>query len=675
MNTKFSAGVVAVVVVAVSGVLLSGCGPVDQLGAEAGPTMQDHDVYEIRLPGATWFAGKDRSDVTLKFFRPARPWLSTTLRGPAIHRGNRSMRVDGSNLQINDDGTVSGTFDFRYGWRRIRVTLDDSTAPGPLSGTATVFFNRKKGPMEREIPFEGTSRPARLPEATALLGTGPNWPSWPAELNWARVIDITQQAGSDWDAKIQAAQDQLAETGGVIYFPPGEYELNETVRLRSGVILRGAQPDGSSDPRNAEYSLPTKLIFPRYKPKLTGQGTARDSAFKGIELAEPDTGRDVGVINLDIHHGHVHLGRWKGFPKRFADGTAGGRFLVCGNILRNAATLDPQVPTEWQHPWQRWTDREAAAIHCYARRDVLIAGNRIPGGGEANFTQPGFRVYKDKPATHQKPKTKEVVTIDVPFDYDNRPGIMVNPKPLAKALQIWTDVQKVTSPPTPESGTDIPPAWGLAKGIIIRNNYVFNTGCVAIKTSGDGTFVGWNVIRYQPGVIRPTYTGLTLSNFTNNNRAVEMKGWRWTVQGNDYEVYSNYGPDGTKYNDGEGIMHEAWENVGVRDSRIINNRGNRYICLWRVPVRGLEIRDNHIRTGGGQPAITVLGQTNKGVDLPAERVKIIGNITEGTGIKLLGDAGPAAANEIRDNRHVDYGGADGTVRDETGAAVEGNQGY
>ena len=42
-------------------------------------------------------------------------------------------------------------------------------------------------------------------------------------------------------------------------------------------------------------------------------------------------------------------------------------------------------------------------------------------------------------------------------------------------------------------------------------------------------------------------------------------------------------------------MHESWENVGIRDSRIINNVGNRYICFWRVPVRGLEIRGNRTR--------------------------------------------------------------------------------
>ncbi|MFP4353947.1 MAG: hypothetical protein ACLFUJ_02395 [Phycisphaerae bacterium] len=655
-----------------SAILLVGCnhGLRAEKPAETGPRSVP-TIYRIRLPELANFAGPGQQQLQLTVHHPQLPWQRGLLSGQAIHRGNSPMHVDASALRFGPDGEISGKLAFRLRWRDVTVGIRGRRDGDRLAGTARYTIKNRRGTVDRQAQFDGSARKAGWTELAGIGGSDPNWPDWPGQLNWQRVVDITTVEGADWDEKIQAAQKKLADTGGVIWLPPGRYELRKTIRLQSGIILRGANPTGPGDPRDPRYALPSQLVFPQYQPSFTGDGTDRDSAFAGIELAEADSGSNVGVVNLDIHFGHIHLGRWDGFPQRFADGSAGRGFLVCGNILRHAATLDEKIPTEWQHPWQRWTDRYAAAIHCYARADVLIAGNRIPQSGQANFLQEDFRLYSDKPATHEQPKTKEITTIDVPFDYDNRPGIMVNPKPLAKGLQIWDDVQKVTDPPSADSGTDIPPAWGLAEGIIIRGNYIFNTGCVAIKTSGDGTFVGFNVIRYKPGVVRPTYTGLTLSNFTNDCRAIEMKGWRWTVQGNDYEVYSNYGPDGTKYNDGEGIMHEAWENVGVRDSRIIGNRGNAYICLWRTPVRGLEIRDNHIRTAGGQPAITVLGQTNRDVDLPAERVRIVDNVTEGSGIKLIGRPGDQS-NVIRGNRHA---GPGGDIRDETGAEQADNVGY
>ncbi len=624
--------------------------------------------YELHLPGALPFLREGRRDLTLRLIRPGAPWHSPELWGQAIRRGNGPMHVDAGGLVFSEDGRVAGSLEFHIRWRRVVIELDGRHEAGKTTGLrvrgmARGTVDRRDSSKEHTIALTGRVRPATLSEVSGLTGNDANWPDWPAKLHWDRVIDITTVAGDNWNEKIETAQDRLAGSGGVIWFPPGEYRLVETVRLRSGVILRGSNPGGSGDPRDPRYDLPSRLIFPRYQPTFRDDGTPVSSAFKGIELADPNGGRDVGVVNLDLRNGHIHLGRWQGFARRFAEDTASRRLLVCGNLLRNAATIDPEIPRPWQHPWQRWTNRHRAAIHCYAQGDVLISGNRIPASGEGNFVMEGFRLYKDKPATHEQPRTREVTTIDVPFDYDNRPGIMVNPDPLAEGLAVWK---------ARDHSID-PPSWGLARGIVIRGNYVFCTGCVAIKTSGDGTFVGYNVIRYRPGVIRPTYTGLTLSNFTNNNRAVEMKGWRWTVQGNDYEVYSNYGPTGTKYNDGEGIMHEAWENVGVRDSRIIGNRGNAYICLWRVPVRGLEIRDNHIRTGGGQPAITVLGQTNRDVDLPVERVKITGNVTEGAGIKLTGDPGRAGGNEIRDNRCASPGC--GTIRNGAGATVGDNEGY
>lgn len=649
--------------------LLAGCAsaPSNQASPREPVGLNQPTHWSLRVTPYLGWKRVSRDWVEAEFILGGGPWVGSGARSGTWRRGRRPFGLDTSNLSVRNDRLVGTLHVHRPRIPSQRIEIDLPVSGGRLSGTVTVRREKRDGnEVVREAKLTGRVRNATARELSGI--GGPDWPAWTKRYAWTRVVDVTDVSGRTWDDRIAAAQQQLGDDGGVVYLPNGTYELERTVRLRSGVVLRGAGPTRTPDARKATYEQATKLVFPRYEFSPDGNGTPSGSAFKGIELADPSAS-DVGLVDLHIDNGHVHLGRRQGFAKRFARGQAGKRWLVTGCILRNAAVADPDIPVDFQHPWQRWTHMDAAAIWCYTGGDVLIANNRIPRSGEASFTQPGFRVYRGKPATHQKVKDKTVVTIDARFDYDNRPGIAVNAEPLAKGLEIWWKHSRVTDPPT---GTDpnIPPEWALAEGIDIRQNYVYCTGRAAIETSGDGAFVGFNVIRYEPDVIRPTYTGLTLSNFTNDNRAIEMKGWRWTVEGNDYEVYSNYGPAGNKYVDGEGIMHEAWENVGVRDSRIINNRGNAYICLWRTPVKGLEIRGNHVRAAG-QAAVTVLGITNKDKPLPCRNVVIEGNTTEGSGIRIVGEG---SGNVVRNNRHLNVRSR-GFISNFADAEVSGNRGY
>jgi hypothetical protein len=245
------------------------------------------------------------------------------------------------------------------------------------------------------------------------------------------------------------------------------------------------------------------------------------------------------------------------------------------------------------------------------------------------------------------------------FRYDNRPGIYVN-------------YGTVTG--TPETHPQC-----YAKGIDIRENYVFCYGCLAIGFSGDGTYCGSNTIRYKPMAYLPIFDGESDSHFTNNNRAIEARGWRWTVAHNDYEVYSNtqYTKQfGGHYGDCEGLMHESHCNTSIKGSRLLYNIGNRYICMWRVPVDGLEIRGNIIRTGlirrGAKPAICVQGQVHREKTLhPIKDCHIINNITDG-GMRLHGKDG--GGNIVRGNRHIGPEPASFELSIED-AVVEDNENY
>ena len=481
---------------------------------------------------------------------------------------------------------------------------------------------------------------------------------WTGEVHWTNVASITSFRGATDDERLENGQEALAaQGGGVIYFPPGTYRLHETIRLRDGIVLRGADPVKITDARQEGYDPPTKFEFPRYLPRLQGDGTPISTAFKGIELADPATASHCGVLDIALNHGHIHF-------TSGPDHQRGTERFVVGCELRNAAQADPDLPNveKGQRPWQRfplW--HGGAAIELYASENILIANNRLPASGEDNFPMPHY-VLLDREG-----KPTEIAQ-GVMFDYDDRGGIVANDYCVGGgggAMPVGTP--------------DLFP-WGFVKGIVIRDNYIYCTGRSAIQFCGDGAVCSFNVIRFKPDVVQYTNTGLNLTtgSSTNDNRAVQMRGWRWTVEGNDYEVYRNLSADGKYYiNDGEGLMHEGHCNSAIVDSKLINNRGNTYLSLFRTGgIDGLLIQGNTIRTspksGTGFAAIFVAADRND-QSFPCRNVRILDNVTAGSGIEI--DGSPGEDNVIQGNRHEGPGGkilqhTQATVQDNTGYTVE-----
>ncbi|MBN2129079.1 MAG: hypothetical protein JW741_06260 [Sedimentisphaerales bacterium] len=466
---------------------------------------------------------------------------------------------------------------------------------------------------------------------------------WTDSLKWSNVVGIKDFEGDSVPARLEKAQEALAkEGGGVVYFPAGVYTFSSSIRLKSGIVLRGASPQGTTDARRDGYDPPTRFEFPKYEPTFAGQGTPIETAFKGIYLEDPARASDCGIVNVAINRGHIDF-------QEGPDHQCGRNRLVYGCLLRNAAVADPRVPDtkRGQHAWQRFTHRHHAAVTVKSSENVLIANNRLPKSGDDDFAMKGY-VLKGKP-------------FDVVFDYDNRPGLYINDYGLGGAGGRGPDGTPQTHP------------WGFRKGTVIRDNYVFCTGRCAISFSGDGTICADNVVRFEDDVYRPTTTGtnLTTGSATNDNRAVQMRGWHWTVQGNDYLVYRNWAADRSyRINDGEGLMHEDHVNSTVRDSKLIGNKGNAYISIYKTAgVDGLLVKDNDIRTQDGLAAIFVVANRNSG-PYECRNVTICDNTTVGSGIHIAGD--PADNNVIRNNRHI---GPGGRIKNEADAACENNTGY
>ena len=334
---------------------------------------------------------------------------------------------------------------------------------------------------------------------------------WTEKLRWKNALDVTKIDGKGkyWDKRLAMAQQQLANTdGGVVYFPAGEYHFENHIRLKKGVVLRGADPRGATSAHDKGYRPPTRFEFPKYVPLLKGDGTPIDTAFKGIYLEHPATAADCGVVNIDINRGHIHF-------DEADDHKCGGNRIVFGCVLRNAAVADPRIPSKKvkQHAWQRFTSRHHAAIDVKGAQNILVANNRLPESGDDNFTMKGFLL---------KPSRGSADRFDVVFDYDNRPGLYVSHYCVGGAGGSGKDGTPQTHP------------WGFRKGIVIRDNYVFNSGRMGIGFGGDGTICANNITRIRKDVWRPTVTGESASHgsSTNDNRAIEMRGWRWTVDGN-----------------------------------------------------------------------------------------------------------------------------------------------
>lgn len=476
--------------------------------------------------------------------------------------------------------------------------------------------------------------------------------TWTNELAWDNVVDISTIDGSGkyWDQRLAAAQQQLTRHGqrGVIFFPAGEYHFENHIYLLDGVVLRGATPRGADSAHSEQYHPPTRFEFPRYQPSFKGAGTPIDTAFKGIYLKSPETAGHCGVVNVAINRGHIHFGESE-------DHRCGGKRIVFGCMLRNAAVADPRIPSKkvTQHAWQRFTSRHHAAIDVKGSQNILIANNRLPVSGDDNFIMKGFLL---------KPARGSADRYDVEFDYDNRPGLYVSHYCVGGVGGSGKDGTPETHP------------WGFRRGIVIRDNYVFNTGRMSIGFGGDGTICANNMTRIQPNVWRPTVTGesATHGSSTNDNRAIEMRGWRWIVDGNDFVVHRNWCADRSyPINDGEGLMHEDHCNSDIRDSRLTNNRGNSYLSIYKCgEIDGLQIEGNDISVPGNIADIYVVANRNSG-DQPCRNVRIIENITRSNGILIAGS--PASKNVVEGNVHKGKDG--GFLKNEAKAAVRGNRNY
>jgi hypothetical protein len=116
-------------------------------------------------------------------------------------------------------------------------------------------------------------------------------------------------------------------------------------------------------------------------------------------------------------------------------------------------------------------------------------------------------------------------------------------------------------------------------------------------------------------------------------------------------------------------MHENHCNAHVVDSRLIGNRGNAYLSIYKTGgINGLLIEDNQIEV---DRSVAIMADANHSATRrgACHNCTIANNTTRG-GIRIAGS--PASNNVVRGNRLL---GESAEIRNIAQAKIEGNRGY
>lgn len=472
---------------------------------------------------------------------------------------------------------------------------------------------------------------------------------WTNQIKWDCVYNIQDFSGATMGDRFQAARDQAAG-GGVIYFPAGTYTFKDNIYLTDGVVLRGETP-AVNDAKSNDYSPPSQLVFPKYEPRLSGNGTPNETAFKKIFTTEGDRDSNLGLINLDINRAAISI------IGNSETGT-NKNIIVFGIRSNNVAQPDPNVPDlSFQAPWMRYSDRFGSNIKLQAKENILVANNRINDRPTDNYQQPGYQV--------QSGDKKSVVTYQdgskVPFNYTDHYGIVVN---RSKAGGF-----ALAATPNSEPGL-------FRKGLVIRDNWVYHTMRVGIHASGDGLIIQDNQIKDNPrkqSWVHPTGLREPRGANTFENRAIDWSGWNVRIEGNQYQVYRHRIQESKYFStDGEGILiQECCGGTKVNGASIKNNQGNAYIGFYKnQDLKNVTIQGNQVFNSATNrtPLIFVMADTNNR-KYQMEDVLVENNTVEGS-ILVKASAG-GQRNFIKNNQ----GNNSGAIEASCHVKVTANSGF
>ncbi len=437
--------------------------------------------------------------------------------------------------------------------------------------------------------------PTDNPIATYYNGND-GYPAWTDEIRWDNTIDMgTYTNGSDDFAKFENARDELyVQGGGVLYYPPGEYDFSAMpadgydgrgLMLKSGVVIRGATPLEDNTARDdGNLDLLTTFKFP-LQTKAGGE-VPRDWNIIGLMPTKDESIQDIsniGLVWVNVVGGTVWWGPerewgetwatadgWKSdrvkgsWSNRIPDGThpwdafagsptsgtelgIGTGRLVFGSSFTDSAVINNSIDEGFGEDGF-YMAKFAPRIGVYGSR-VLVANNTLP---------PSQKNFKYKQITNNHSESTLL------FDYGKTLGIDVN-KSMLPAYQ-----------------SD---AGYYAEGVAVIDNWVWNHGHKGYDLSGTWVTVRNNhnereyLTENVPSLygLDGTYE-LTLDGYKesqaggsgsvsdNLSRAFDLSGQGLWVDNN---TLNNTGSD--PGNDGEGILWQRHGGTEINSVALTNN--------------------------------------------------------------------------------------------------------
>ena len=441
---------------------------------------------------------------------------------------------------------------------------------------------------------------------------------WTDSLNWTSIYNVSTYGAipndqTDDRTAIMAAIDAAhAAGGGVVFFPAGNYIVSDSLFLKTGVILRGENPN-VADATDTTYLPPSKLSFPEYVPVLTGTGTPNSTAFKGISLHNYQAD-NTGIVNLDINRGSIGLHpKFEISTTRPTISVSGGNqadnfqpvnpsrnCIIFGVRSNNVTIPDPGIPTATQEPWQRFSWRFAANIDVLMNGNVVIANNRINDAPTDGYDQPGYKASGAPGGVAPADAKKD-------FNYTDHYGISLNRAKLIKNPNGTWGIRAFHWYPLP---WDEP--FLFVKGNEIMDNWVFSTMRIKVTAAGNGLVVKNNVIRDErnkPRVYLNPAGTQRQPNFsaTYENRGIDFSGFDVLIEGNDVQAF-NHGFYNSQYPTicGEGIMNQGnsggsqVNGVILRNNTFNGNAGNHTnpaFTLYKTMVTHNVLVEGNVATG------------------------------------------------------------------------------
>lgn len=473
-------------------------------------------------------------------------------------------------------------------------------------------------------------------------------PAWTDEIRWACVYNLEDFAGPTDGERLQAAQQAaIADGGGVVYLPAGTYTLTTELLLADRVVLRGDLP-AVTDAKDDNFRPPTKLEFPAYAPRLEGNGTPNDTAFKQIRPQHPDEDSHQGFVFLDINRAAI---AFQGDPDA---GTMTNR-IIFGIRSNNVAAPDAGVPdASFQPGWARFSDRFAANIRLTVAANAFVANNRLNDAITDAYDQPGYQLR----AADQDAVVTYTDGSKVPFSYTDHYGIVVN-RSKPGGFQYARD-------PADEPGLFRP-------GIALWDNWVYKTMRVGIMAAGQGLVIRGNQVLDAPqkqAWVDPTGQQQPRGHMTFENRAIDWSGHDVLIADNTYQV-TRHQIMASRYQstDGEGLLaQECCGGTSVERVTIRNNQGDAYIGIYKVPdIRDLTISQNQIsQVNSSTAAIYVNADTNHAPHAMSAVTIAENQITGG----ILAQASAGVTDVVIHNNQ----GA-GKLEASCGVAVDNNRGF